>query len=68
MRFEMVQCDALRDGCVSQTEVDNADDWFLDAPNRKGGFYALLGAWGYEDVCPNCADNLAVESEHEVTA
>ena len=40
-------------------------DWFLDALAR-GGFGALLVAWGYEDVCPKCADRLALETEHEV--
>jgi hypothetical protein len=68
MRIARVQCDALLQGCETETELDNADDWFLDAPNRKGGFYACLYAWGYEDVCPKCADKLALESEHEATA
>jgi hypothetical protein len=60
MRIERVQCDAWFEGCATEVEFDDAAGWLLD-------IYWTDGETTYEDLCPNCADVLALEAEHEVT-
>jgi hypothetical protein len=64
MRIERVQCDALFEGCALETEVEEAAGWLLEV-NWSDGENAPTT---YQDLCPNCADVLALEAEHEVTA
>jgi hypothetical protein len=64
MRIERVQCDALFEGCALETEVDEAVGWVLRVWWTDG----QIAHTAYQDLCPNCADALALEAEHEVTA
>lgn len=59
MRFEMVQCDARLDGCEGERLFDSAGDWLIDTEWMAKD--ALI--W---DLCPNCADKLALEAELEL--
>ena len=61
MRFEMIQCDALLAGCEGQIERDNAEGWLTDTGWTDG-------VNTYEDVCPRCADAIALEDEFEEAA
>ena len=63
MRLERVQCDALFEGCAMEIEIDDARPagWLLDV-------FWTDGETTYGDLCPKCADQLALEAEHEVTA
>ena len=52
-RFQMVQCDALYEGCEGEITLDDAEGWQLDEMS---------------DLCPNCADIRADDAEFERNA
>jgi hypothetical protein len=62
MRFEMVQCDALLPGCEGQIELDNAPEGWIETTWADEHGNTL------EDVCPSCADKLALEAEYDLSA
>jgi hypothetical protein len=53
MKFGMVQCDR----CFTETPRDDAEGWLIDTFDR----YLRFKASGVDDLCPRCADELALE-------